>query len=92
MDRATPYHVPHSTQVAGYAVIYGGDDRYVGNLFLGGELDRAYAPGADFEGAVGYGLEAYQGHPTTFAESLRRVGRARRTVSRTPSCSTGKPP
>ena len=37
MDRATPYHVPHSTQVAGYAVIYGGDDRYVGNLFLGGD-------------------------------------------------------
>ena len=73
MDRATPYHVPHSTQVAGYAVIYGGDDRYVGNLFLGGELDRAYAPGADFEGAVGYGLEAYQGHPTTFAEYLRQV-------------------
>ena len=26
MDRATPYHQPHSTQVAGYAAIYGGDD------------------------------------------------------------------
>ena len=73
LDRATPYHVPHSTQVAGYAVIYGGDDRYVGNLFLGGELDRAYAPGQDYEGAVGFGLEAYQGHPTTFADYLRRI-------------------
>jgi hypothetical protein len=73
MDRATPYHVPHSTQVAGYAVIYGGDDRYIGNLFLGGELDRAYAPGQDYEGAVGYGLEAYQRHPTTLAEYLRQV-------------------
>ena len=33
MDRATPYHRPHSTQVAGYAVIYGADDRWIGNLF-----------------------------------------------------------
>jgi Right handed beta helix region/Protein of unknown function (DUF1565) len=73
LDRATPYHVPHSTQVAGYAVIYGGDDRYIGNLFLGGELARAYGPGQDYEGEVGYGLEAYQGHPRTFAEYLRRV-------------------
>ncbi|HST65583.1 MAG TPA: right-handed parallel beta-helix repeat-containing protein, partial [Mycobacteriales bacterium] len=73
LDRATPYHVPHSTQVAGYAVIYGADDRYVGNLFLGGDLARAYAPGADHEGAVGYGLEAYQGHPTTFTDYLARV-------------------
>ena len=48
MDRPTPYHVPHSTQVAGYAVIYGGDDRYIGNVFLGGDVDQAY--GAD--GAV----------------------------------------
>ena len=27
MDRPTPYHGPHSTQVAGYAFIIGGDDR-----------------------------------------------------------------
>lgn len=33
--RATPYHVPHSTQVAGYAPVYGGDDRVFNNLFLG---------------------------------------------------------
>ena len=46
MDRATPYHVPHSTQVAGYAVIYGGDDRYVGNVFLGGDAAQAYGAGA----------------------------------------------
>src|SRR4051794_41252924 len=46
MDRATPYHVPHSTQVAGYAVIYGADDRYMGNVFIGGDVDRAYAPGS----------------------------------------------
>ena len=73
MDRATPYHVPHSTQVAGYAVIYGADDRYVGNVFLGGDAERAYAPGSRFHGTTGYGTAAYQGHPTTFAEYLRLI-------------------
>jgi hypothetical protein len=73
MDRATPYHVPHSTQVAGYAVIYGADDRYVGNVFLGGDLDGAYAPGSRFHDTAGYGLGVYEGHPTTFEEYLRRI-------------------
>jgi Right handed beta helix region/Protein of unknown function (DUF1565) len=73
MDRATPYHVPHSTQVAGYAVIYGGDDRYVGNVFLGGDVDRAYAPGSRFHDTAGHGTAVYEGHPTTFAEYLGRI-------------------
>ncbi len=34
-DRATPYHFPHSTQVAGCAVVYSGDDRMYNNLFTG---------------------------------------------------------
>ncbi|MGP4060508.1 right-handed parallel beta-helix repeat-containing protein [Halobacillus sp. H74] len=37
LDRATPYHVPHSTEVAGFAVTYGGDDRYYNNIFIGEE-------------------------------------------------------
>jgi hypothetical protein len=73
MDRATPYHVPHSTQVAGYAVIYGGDDRYLANVFLGGDLDRAYAPHSARRNQAAFGLEVYQGHPRTFAEYLRRI-------------------
>ncbi len=35
-DRSTPYHFPHTTQVAGTAVVYGGDDRYYNNIFVGG--------------------------------------------------------
>ena len=31
--------MPHSTQVAGYAAILGGDDRYIGNVFLGGDAE-----------------------------------------------------
>ena len=37
MGRSTPYHFPHTTQVAGSAFVYGGDDRFYNNLFIGGE-------------------------------------------------------
>ena len=32
LDRATPYHAPHSTDVTGYAVVYGYDDRLYQNI------------------------------------------------------------
>lgn len=35
LDRAMPYHFPHSTEVAGFTVVYGGDDRYYNNIFIG---------------------------------------------------------
>ncbi|MBQ7846362.1 MAG: right-handed parallel beta-helix repeat-containing protein [Clostridia bacterium] len=35
MERATPYHFPHTTQVAGCIFVYGGDDRLYNNLFAG---------------------------------------------------------
>ena len=73
MDRATPYHRPHSTQVAGYAVIYGGDDRYVGNVFLGGDVAMAYGPTAFGSAPAGYGTAGYDGSPATFEEYLARV-------------------
>ena len=73
MDRATPYHVPHSTQIAGYAVIYGADDRYVGNLFIGGDRDQAYAPGSEFHRTATHGTSGYDGHPASFADYLARI-------------------
>jgi hypothetical protein len=80
MDRATPYHRPHSTEVAGYAVIYGGDDRWVGNVFLGpgesgdpGDIAAAYAPGAAPAGSVGHGTAGYDGHPPSFDDYLTSV-------------------
>lgn len=33
--RSTPYHLPHSTEIAGAAAIYGGDDRIYNNIILG---------------------------------------------------------
>jgi hypothetical protein len=74
IERPTPYHRPHSTQVAGYAAIYGGDDRHIGNVFLGGDPDQAYGPGSRVGPAAGYGTAGYNGHPTSLAEYIALVG------------------
>ena len=43
LNRATPYHLPHSTEVAGTALVYGSDDRFYQNIFVGGkEENRVY--------------------------------------------------
>lgn len=62
-DRSTPYHYPHSTDVAGCAVVSGGDERWLNNLFA----PQPVVP------AVGrYGLALYSEHPSCFKEYLRR--------------------
>ena len=76
MDRATPYHLPHSTQVAGFSVIAGGDDRWVGNLFLGGNLDDAYLPGGPHHETSGYGTSAYDEFPGSDEEYRCAAGSA----------------
>ena len=78
MDRPTPYHVPHSTQVAGYAAIHGGDDRYVGNLFLGGDPAPAYGPTGRAGASVRHGTAGYDGHPASLREFLASVADATR--------------
>lgn len=79
LDRATPYHVPHSTQVAGYAFVYAGDDRYTANLFIGAN-GGVYGPDAplvlaDFPPET-FGTHAYDGAPASWEEYLRRVSGA----------------
>src|SRR5699024_10112678 len=34
LNRATPYHLPHSTLVSGFAPVYTGDDRFYNNIFV----------------------------------------------------------
>lgn len=60
LNRATPYHTPHSTDVAGYAFVYSGDDRVYNNVFLGGVTfkDPIHKCGTAF----------YDGHYASFAE------------------------
>lgn len=53
LNRFTPYHLPHSTEVAGLSNIYSGDDRYYNNIFVGtgDKMDK--------EGKYKHGLEGY---------------------------------
>ena len=60
-DRATPYHLPHSTKVKGYAVIYGGDDRFYNNIFSGNDNKKAV------------GTSEYNGHTTSLSEYIKNV-------------------
>src|SRR5215212_8436430 len=80
LERPTPYHVPHSTQVAGYAAIHGGDDRHIGNIFLGGDATQAYASSArsgsfpNRHERAEYGTVGYNGHPASMEDYLALVG------------------
>jgi hypothetical protein len=51
LDRSTPYHYMHSTEVAGFAVTFGGDYRVMNNLIIGKvpETDVLKYPGALFD-------------------------------------------
>ncbi len=65
LDRSTPYHYPHSTAVAGCALVYGNDDRYYNNLFLGREENPFFGSTPSFFGTSGYdnapiSMEEYQ--------------------------------
>jgi Right handed beta helix region/Protein of unknown function (DUF1565) len=73
LDRPTPFHAPHSTQIAGYAAIYGGDDRHVGNIYLGGNGAQAYGPTARPGQSAAHGTAGYNGHPPTKQEFLALV-------------------
>ncbi|MDR3051847.1 MAG: right-handed parallel beta-helix repeat-containing protein [Oscillospiraceae bacterium] len=61
LNRATPYHVPHSTDVAGYAMVYGADDRLYQNLFIGGGTSETV------------GTSGYNGCSVSLEEYIARV-------------------
>ena len=73
LERPTPYHVPHSTQIAGYAAIHTGDDRHVGNLFLGGDPGQAYGPTARAGQPFDHGTTGYDGHPASMEDYVKLV-------------------
>ncbi|HLQ70184.1 MAG TPA: right-handed parallel beta-helix repeat-containing protein [Bacillota bacterium] len=61
LDRSTPYHVPHSTEIAGFAVTYGGDDRFYNNIFIGaGHLKDV-------------GTNHFNGYTTSLKEYIEKV-------------------
>lgn len=65
LDRATPYHFAHSTEVKGYAFVYGGDDRFYNNIFVGDGRNKS-------EEFVS-GTRGYMGYPKSFEEYLKTI-------------------
>lgn len=61
LDRSTQYHLPHSTKVKGFTLIYGGDDRFYNNLYVTGE------------GIEGAGTDHYNGRPTSLEVYIAKV-------------------
>ncbi len=61
LDRATPYHFPHTTEAAGVAVVYGGDDRFFNNIFVGGE------------GVESCGTAGFNANPASYEEYVAQI-------------------
>lgn len=65
LDRSTPYHLPHSTQVKGTSLIYSGDDRFYNNIFIG---DDDVLPNNSY-----YGTHGYDGCPDCYEKYLQLI-------------------
>lgn len=65
LNRATPYHYPHSTAPKSTTFVYGGDDRWYQNIFVGGT--RTYTEQSR------NGTDYYNGHPASLEEYIERV-------------------
>lgn len=68
LNRATPYHFPHTTEIAGTAVVYSADDRFYQNIFLGDS--QMPCGGLVTTGTVFYGTADYDGCPETLEEYI----------------------
>jgi len=62
LNRSTPYHFPHSTQALGTTLVYGGDDRFYQNIFIGGSEEGRF-----------YGTAEYNGSPVSLEEYIGQV-------------------
>jgi len=65
LDRSTPYHLPHSTEMMGCSLVFSGDDRYYNNIFL----NTQEAPNRKFR----VGLSMFDGAPDSLQEYIDTV-------------------
>ena len=61
LNRSTQYHLPHSTKIAGFSLVYGGDDRFYNNIFIGKD------------GLEGVGTSHYKNYTTSLEEYIEKV-------------------
>lgn len=59
LNRATPYHFPHSVNVMGTVPTYGFDDRWYQNIFVGGTEEGRH-----------YGTDTYERAPVSMEEYI----------------------
>lgn len=64
-NRQTPFHPPHSTEIAGLVATHGGDNRFLNNVFIGRGEPASQAepptPGRRIW-RTGFGLDPYRAH------------------------------
>ncbi len=60
LNRSTQYHLPHSTEIKGFSHIYGGDDRFFNNIFIGNE-------------GLYTGTSHYKGYSASLEEYIEKV-------------------
>ena len=65
LERSTPYHLPHSTEVMGTAATYSYDDRILGNIF-------GFTSESE-DGRTTCGTHAYNGCPVSMEEYITRA-------------------
>lgn len=70
-DRSTPYHLNHSTEIMGTAVVYGGDDRFYQNIFIGKSDESLWDKREDHHWK--FGTSAYNGYAISMEEYISRV-------------------
>lgn len=61
LDRSTPYHEAHSTDIKGFSPVYGGDDRWYNNIIVGDQ------------GIEDAGTAHYNGYTTSLEEYIYDV-------------------
>ena len=71
LDRSTPYHFPHTTQVAGTVPVYGQDHRYYNNIFVA--YDGYEKSGPAGIGIDGCGTEIYDGSTASYEEYNQKI-------------------
>lgn len=69
LDRSTPYHFAHTTQMMGTSFVYSGDDRFFQNIFVGGA--------SKYESKkLKYGTADYDACPATYEEYVHQIQEA----------------
>ncbi|WP_138420540.1 right-handed parallel beta-helix repeat-containing protein [Aquibacillus sediminis] len=72
LNRSTPYHFPHSTEVAGFAVVHGGDDRFYHNIFVGTDTTEGVVSGKN-DSTHAVGTAHFKGYTTSLEEYIETV-------------------